>query len=230
MCRVGDESTGMNLSHESLTSALTLRKLQSLQSTHPNLYSKLVAHDAAPDPVTATKRARRRAPKSKPSNSKRRKGKSASRADSDFDSAGEYEDEEKIETEEEDSPFDDKVEFEDDLDVPVELIVEHVVAEGSVDGLSVQEDGGLRCSEDRDGEEAEEDVAVPSTDADIDLDVPLAQRHQRRPKMDPRWYQKDWLPSGNLIIRDSRTKAQEIKAKPRPRKKSPPCVESEDEA
>jgi hypothetical protein len=116
----------MNLSHESLTSKATLRKLTDLQQTHPTLYEKLVTNDTAPDSSSGSRK--KKQPASKKA-SVEKKGKSIP------DNGG---DGEEIE-----SPFADKPELEDSVDVPLEILIEHITSEGKehIEGLFVEENG-----------------------------------------------------------------------------------------
>jgi hypothetical protein len=120
----------MNLSHESLTSEATLRKLTDLQQTHPTLYEKLVTNDTAPDSSSGSRK--KKQPASKKA-SVEKKGKSGQKEKSIPDNGG---DGEEIE-----SPFADKPELEDSVDVPLEILIEHVTSEGKehIEGLFVEE-------------------------------------------------------------------------------------------
>jgi hypothetical protein len=202
----------MNLSQESLTSGATQWKLQTLQMTHPGLYAKLVTHDTAPDPEPKVGKTRKET-KNTPTASTLKKSVQKKPAESSSDQE---------EEDDGDSPFNDQCDFDDDMDVPVEILVDHVLSEDSVninglvkvsEGLSRPE--GLLAEECDDGGNDREKIDVAVQDCDV-----LPRRRSSRAKKDhPRWFDKDWMSSNDICLPPS--------PEPKPKKRKHKRAESD---
>lgn len=161
-----------------MTSPQTLRALQRLKTTHPAPHQKLSNDDTEPDPVT-----KQRGQKPNVSGGSKKSAKAVAVPERELEELEEPE-------------FTCTGDFDDSCDVPLEIMIEYVVAEGKevLDGLAVNEQGGLE----RTGDAENSDITVGEDGlADVPEAGSSAQAEElgrgKRIRSRPAWQNKDWV-------------------------------------
>lgn len=181
-----------------MTSPAALRRLRELPTSHPDLYQKLTQNDKIPFTYRKPSKGKAKAKAKEPKKvaKKVKLSKKSKDVDTESDEGPEFDDRDYSDEEEEKGMYEDNGPdgdgsgegaftrdiINDSCDVPIDVIVEHIITEGQseIDGLVVDERGNLARS-----------TEAEKMDADTERPAEHLGRGKRT-KTTSRWYGKDW--------------------------------------